>query len=42
MSYSKAHPARNFIKAGPEVVAETEHQGLGAQREPGRNVHAVW
>jgi hypothetical protein len=24
-----------------EVVAETEHQGSGAQREPGRNVHAV-
>jgi hypothetical protein len=25
-----------------EVVADTEHQGSGAQREPGRNVHAVW
>jgi hypothetical protein len=25
-----------------EVTAETEHQGLGPQREPCRNMHAVW
>jgi hypothetical protein len=25
-----------------EVAAETQYQGSGAQREPGRNVHAVW
>jgi hypothetical protein len=25
-----------------EVAAETEHQGSGPQREPSRNVHAVW
>jgi hypothetical protein len=25
-----------------EVIAETERQGSGAQREPGRNGHAVW
>jgi hypothetical protein len=25
-----------------EVATETEHQGSGSQREPYRNVHAVW
>jgi hypothetical protein len=25
-----------------KVAAETEHRGLGAQREPGRNLPAIW
>jgi hypothetical protein len=30
------------LVSAQEVVAATEHQGSGTQREPGRNVHAVW
>jgi hypothetical protein len=34
------HP-RPYVSA-QEMVAETEHQDSGAQREPRCNVHAVW
>jgi hypothetical protein len=35
------HWLRPYVSA-QEVAAETEHQGSGAQREPDRNMHAVW